>query len=79
MSMSFECFPKLRLTQWTLIARKLALGAGTVVRVPAYTADVVVGHVPAPCSDGVPFSYRDLHRWQLQLIWWGVELARRKR
>jgi hypothetical protein len=49
------------LTQWTLVARKLALGAGTIVRVTTDTADVVVGHVPAPGGDSVPFSYGDLH------------------
>ena len=48
-------------TQRTFIARELALGAGAVVWIPADTADVVVGHVPAPGGDRVPFSYGDLH------------------
>jgi hypothetical protein len=49
------------LTQWTFVARKLALGAGTIIRVPANTADIVVRHIPAPCGDSVPLSYSDLH------------------
>jgi hypothetical protein len=49
------------LTQWALVAREFTLGASAVVGVAADTTDIIVGHVPAPRGDGVPFSYRDLH------------------
>jgi hypothetical protein len=49
------------LTQRTLVAWKLALGASTIVWIPADTADIVVGHIPAPGGDSIPFSYGDLH------------------
>lgn len=49
------------LTQWALVARKFTLGASAVVGVAANTTHIVVGHVPAPRGDGVPFSYRDFH------------------
>lgn len=49
------------LTQWTFVSRELALGAGTVIGISTDTADIVVGHVPAPGGDGVPFAYGDLH------------------
>jgi hypothetical protein len=58
---SLQRFIVPRLTQWTLITRKLALGTSTIVWITADTADVVVGHVPAPGGDSVPFSYGDLH------------------
>jgi hypothetical protein len=48
-------------TQWALVAGELALGACAIVGISADTADVVVGHVPAPSRDGVPFSNRNLH------------------
>jgi hypothetical protein len=50
-----------RRTQRTLIARKLALGTSAIVRIATDTADIVVGHIPAPRGDGIPFSYRDFH------------------
>jgi hypothetical protein len=49
------------LTQRTLVAWKLALGASTIVWITADTADIVVGHIPAPGGDSIPFSYGDLH------------------
>ena len=59
----------LRRTQRTLVAREFALGACAIVWIPADTADIVVGHVPAPGGDGVPFSNRDLHGDLLQVRW----------
>lgn len=50
-----------RPTQRTLVARELALRASAVVGVAADTANIVVGHVPAPGSDGIPLPNRDLH------------------
>lgn len=51
-----------RLTQWTLITGKLALGTGAVVWVATDATHVVVGHVPVPSRNGVPFADSDLHR-----------------
>ena len=49
-------------TQRAFIARKLALGTSAVVGIAANTANIVIGHIPAPRGDGIPFSYRDFHR-----------------
>ena len=50
------------ITERTIVARVFALGTGAVVRVAADSTDVVVGHVPAPGRDGIPFFDGDLHR-----------------
>jgi hypothetical protein len=55
------------LTQRTFIAREFAFRASAIVGIPADTADIVIGHVPTPGGDGVPFSYRDLHCVALEL------------
>lgn len=57
-----------RLTQRTFVAWELALGAGTVIRVAADSADVIVGHVPPPGGDGIPLLDCDFH-----LVWSGVD------
>lgn len=56
-----EILEEWQLTQRTLVARKLALGACAIVWIPADAADIVVGHVPTPGGNGIPFSYCDLH------------------
>lgn len=54
------------LTERTLIARKLALGASAIVWIATYTAHVLlIWHVPAPGGDGVPGLYSDFHGWML--------------
>jgi hypothetical protein len=58
---------EVQLTQRAFIARELALGAGAVIRISADTADIVIGHIPTPGRDGIPFSYRDLHCVALEL------------
>ena len=48
-------------TQRTIVAGVLALRAGAVVGVAADTADIVIGHIPAPGGDGVPLLDYDPH------------------
>jgi hypothetical protein len=48
-------------TKRTLVARESTLGAGTVIRIPTDTADIVFRHVPSPCCDGVPLLDGDFH------------------
>jgi hypothetical protein len=69
---------KRRRTQRTLVARELALGACAIVGISADTADVVVGHVPAPCRDGIPFSNGDLHRDSSKVFTWKLDRFARR-
>jgi hypothetical protein len=48
-------------TQGAIVAWKLALGAGAVVRIATDAAHVVIWHVPPPGSDGIPFLDGHLH------------------
>ena len=51
----------LQRTKWTLVARELALRTSAVIGIPTYAAHIVLGHVPAPCSDSAPSLDLDLH------------------
>lgn len=48
-------------TQRAIVAWKLALGAGAVVRIATDATHIVIWHVPPPGSDGIPFLDRHLH------------------
>lgn len=48
-------------TQGTIVTGKLAGGTGAVELDATDAADIVVGHVPAPGSDGVPLFEGNFH------------------
>lgn len=60
------------LTQWTFIARIFTAWTSPVVLHTTDTADLVLGHIPAPCCDGVPADYFGFHCGCICLIWYDI-------